>query len=41
MPPGQILTRLSFESLPQEGGFFVPKNGYVKLAVARAAPCDR
>ncbi len=33
MPPGQILTRLTFEHLPQKDGFFVPENGYVKLAV--------
>ncbi len=33
MPPGQLLTKLSFETVPSEGGCFLPGAGYVKLAV--------
>lgn len=33
MPPGQLLTKLTFETVPSEGGYFVPGAGYVKLAV--------
>ena len=33
MPPGQLLTKLTFETVPSEDGYFKPGAGYVKLAV--------
>ncbi len=33
MPPGQLLTRLTFETVPSENGYFTPAGEYVKLAV--------
>lgn len=34
MPPGQILTKLTFETVPSENGYFAPRDGFVKIAVA-------
>lgn len=33
MPAGQLLTRLTYETVPAAGGLFVSGDGYIKLAV--------